>query len=110
MRVRLVKKETIEAYVAKHARSRTSFNNWLSLQKTADWGTLNDIKRTFGTADILGNGSDRIVFNIGGNDFRMICKYFFGDKFIHLFICWIGTHTEYDELCSKTEQYTVKTY
>lgn len=110
MRVHLIKKQSIENYAASHARSKTSFTNWLSLQKSADWEIPGDIKKTFGSADLLQNGTNRVVFNIGGNDFRMIGKYFFGYKKVHLYICWIGTHGEYDKLCDNNEQYTVNSY
>lgn len=110
MRVHLIRKETIETYVADNARSRSSFSIWLTAIKHADWEAPEDILETFGSADLLGNGSDRVVFDIGGNRYRMICKYVFGQKQVHLFVCWIGTHTEYDELCSKNKQYTVTDY
>ena len=32
------------------------------------------------------------------------------DKQVHLFICWIGTHAEYDKLCNAGEQYSVNDY
>jgi mRNA interferase HigB len=110
MRVHLIRKETIEDYVANNARSRSSFAIWLTVLKNADWDKADDIKETFGSADLLGNGSNRVVFDIGGNKYRMICKYAFGNKQVHLFVCWIGTHTEYDEVCDKNEQYTVTDY
>ncbi len=65
---------------------------------------------TFRKTDILGNGSNRVVFDVGGNKYRMICKYFFGEKQVHLFVCWIGTHKDYDELCDFNEQYTISNY
>jgi mRNA interferase HigB len=40
----------------------------------------------------------------------MICKYRFGDRHVHLFICWIGTHAEYDQLCDNNEQFTIANY
>jgi mRNA interferase HigB len=74
-----------------HARSKSSFNLWLSAIKFADWDKPENIKQTFGTADLLGNRSNRVVFDIGGNNYRMICKYHFGNHQVHLFICWLGT-------------------
>jgi len=38
------------------------------------------IKYTFGTTDLLGKGSNRVCFDIGGNNYRMICKIAFGEK------------------------------
>lgn len=107
MRVHLIKKQTIQNYVGGHPPGKSSFENWVTTIKYADWGTPEDIRQTFGSTDLLGQGSSRVVFNIGGNNYRMICKYLFGTSQVHLFVCWIGTHAEYDELCDHGGQYTV---
>jgi len=110
MRLHLIRKETIEDFAGHNAQSRTSFTEWLAKIKYADWVKPADIQMTFRSADLLGKGSNRVVFDIGGNNYRMICKYAFGDKLVHLFICWIGTHAAYDKLCDDNEQYTVNIY
>jgi mRNA interferase HigB len=110
MKVHLIRKETIENFARQNARSRVSFEEWLTKLKYADWNKPADIIATFGSADLLGNNSNRVVFDIAGNNYRMICKYAFGDKQVHLFVCWIGTHAEYSKLCKLNEQYTVNDY
>lgn len=110
MKIHLIKKQTIEDFVVRNARSMSSFGLWLTAVKFADWNQPADIKKTFNSADLLGNNSNRVVFDIGGNNYRMICKYSFGEKQAHLFICWIGTHAEYDELCNKNQQYTINVF
>ncbi len=110
MKVHLIKKQSIEDYVKKNARSKTSFEIWLAILKRADWNEPANIITTFNTADLLGNGSDRVVFNIGGNNYRLICKYFFGDVKIHLFVKWIGTHAEYTKLCNSGKQYEISNF
>lgn len=110
MKVHLIRKETIESYAEKNARSKSSFKVWLTVVKFADWQTPEAIKDTFGAADLLGNGTNRVVFDSGGNNYRMICKYAFGKSQVHLFVCWIGTHAQYDKLCKRNEQYTVNRY
>jgi len=110
MRIRLIKKQTIQNYVASHAAGKSSFENWLTAIKYAEWQIPEDIRHTFGSADLLGNGSDRVVFNIGGNNFRLICKYHFSAKQVHLFVCWIGTHAEYDEVCINGKQFTINAF
>lgn len=110
MKVHLIKKQTLEDFAAVNARSRSSLEDWLEKLKQADWGKPADIKTTFGSADLLGKSSNRVVFDIGGNTYRMICKYVFGEKQAHLFVCWIGTHTEYDTLNDNNKQYTVNNY
>lgn len=107
MKVHLIKEKTILKYAETQARTKSSFDEWMSKISDADWGLPNDIGETFGSADLLGNGSERVVFNIAGNNYRMICKYTFGNRNIRLFVCWIGTHAEYAKLCDKEEQYTI---
>ena len=110
MRVHLVKKKTIEKFIAGNAQSRTPLTFWLAVLKAADWDEPGDILKSFGSADLLGKGSNRVVFNIGGNNYRMICKYWFGKTKAHLYIKWLGTHTEYDALCSENKQYSAEKY
>lgn len=110
MRINLIKQKTIRNYVLDNARSKVSFEEWLTKIKTADWEKPEDIKMTFNSADPLGKGSHRVIFDIAGNNYRMICKYAFGEHEVHLFVCWIGTHAEYTKLCGKNEQYTINLY
>jgi mRNA interferase HigB len=110
MKVHLIRKETIEAFAKQNARSKTSFEEWLSKLKYADWEKPMDMSATFGSADLLGKNSNRVVFDIAGNSYRMICKYAFGDKQVHLFVCWIGTHAAYNKVCKVNQQYTVSEY
>jgi mRNA-degrading endonuclease HigB of HigAB toxin-antitoxin module len=67
-----------------HAPGKSSFGNWVTTVKYADWDTPENIRQTFGSADLLGQKSSQVVFNIGGNNYRMICKYHFG---FPLFTC-----------------------
>ena len=110
MKVRLIKRKSIEDFAVQNARSRSSFRLWLTFLKLADWAEPGDIMKTFGSADLLGNGSNRVVFDIAGNNYRMICKYHFGVTRVHLFIKWIGTHAEYTKLCDDNKQYTVNSF
>ena len=110
MSIHLIKKQTIEDYIKKNAQSKASFEIWFSIIKRADWNEPNEIISTFNSADIIGNGSDRVVFNIGGNKYRMICRYMFGINKVHLFIKWIGTHAEYTKLCNERKQYEINIY
>jgi len=110
MKVRLIKKETIEKYVVDNARARSSFRIWLSSLKYADWKQPEDIMTLFNSADLLGRGTNRVVFDVGGNNYRMIGQYLFGVTKVHLYIKWIGTHAEYDKLCASGKQYNINEY
>ena len=110
MKVHLIKKLAIEDFISKHARSSKSFQIWLAILRNADWEKPSDIFQTFGSADLMGNGSNRVIFNIGGNEYRLICKYQVTSTEIRLYIKWIGTHNEYNQLCKLNLQYTIDQY
>ncbi|MBN4049688.1 type II toxin-antitoxin system HigB family toxin [Bacteroidales bacterium AH-315-N07] len=110
MRVHLIKKQTIENYIVGNVQSKASFTIWLSIIKRVEWKEPNDIQSTFNSVDILGKGSERVVFNIGGNKYRMICSYYFGQNRVHMFVKWIGTHAEYTKVCKEGNQYIVDIY
>jgi mRNA interferase HigB len=110
MKVHLIKRQNIEDFGINNARSRVSLKIWLDIIRYADWEEPEDILNSFGSADLLGGGSNRVVFDIAGNHYRLICKYLFGKKHAHLYVCWIGTHAEYDKICKEQLQYTINEY
>jgi len=110
MKIHLIKLQSVECFVKENAQSRVAFQAWLSIIKRAEWDIPGDMITTFNSADLVGNGSERVVFNIGGNNYRMICKYFFGEARVHLFVKWIGSHAEYTKLFKEGKQYTANKY
>ncbi|MFA5670457.1 MAG: type II toxin-antitoxin system HigB family toxin [Balneolaceae bacterium] len=110
MRINLNKQQTIQNYAHKHAESKASFEDFINKIKAADWDIPEDMKATFGSVDALGKGSERVVFNIGGNNHRLICKYKFRETYAALYVCWLGIHAEYTALCKKNEQYTAENH
>ena len=107
MKVHLIKKLTINEYLKNQANARNDFEHWMEILKHADWDIPSDILKTFPTADILGKGLERVVFNIGGNKYRLIAKYYFGIHSVRIYIKWIGIHKEYDKLCKEGKQYFI---
>jgi mRNA interferase HigB len=110
MKVNLIKRQTVFTFINHHSKGKRSFESWLTAIKYANWDKPEDMKRTFRTIDLLGNGTDRVVFNVGGNKYRVIAKYYFSDVKVHLFIKWVGTHEDYDKLCAHNKQYSVDDY
>jgi mRNA interferase HigB len=111
MRVRLIRIETLAHFAQNHANGSIHFDRFLESIKYAQWERAEDITRTI-KGNLLGNGSDRVVFDLGGNGrnaFRVICRYKFGVTFVRLFIAWVGTHEEYNRL-SLNDKLTVWKY
>ena len=71
---------------------------WVSVVKAADWSKPTDIKAMFRSADILAN--DRVVFNIGGNKYRLVVAVHYRGK--RIYIRFVGTHAEYDRIDAAT--------
>ncbi|MDX2064699.1 MAG: type II toxin-antitoxin system HigB family toxin [Fimbriimonadaceae bacterium] len=67
---------------------------WYAHANAAMWGNWSDVKADYPSADWVGNS--RVVFNIGGNKYRLVVKMEFAKQMI--FIRFIGTHQEYDEI------------
>jgi mRNA interferase HigB len=55
---------------------------------------MTDIKRQYATASII--DGERVVFNIGGNKYRMVAKLWFGGRAI--WVKFIGSHKSYDAI------------
>ena len=60
--------------------------------KAVSWLSWGDVKSTFGSASIVGNC---VVFNIGGNKYRLVCRIFYPSQ--KVFVLKVMTHAEYDE-------------
>ena len=108
MKVHLVNKIMIEKFARDKSQSRASLNLWVEAIEQADWNVAIDMLQTFTSADLLGNGSNRVVFDIGGNRFKIIGRYHFDEAMVHLVICWIGTRTQYTKLRNNGKQYTIR--
>lgn len=59
------------------------------------------MKHSYATASIV--TADRIVFNIKGNDYRLVVAVDFGKDIV--WIKWIGTHRDYDKINVKEVQH-----
>lgn len=92
--MRIFTKKTIVIFEKKHANAGVSVREWYTKTNTAKWLNFTDIKNTFNSVDYIGN--DRFVFNIGGNNYRLIAIIRFNIG--RVFIRFIGTHTEYDKI------------
>jgi mRNA interferase HigB len=60
----------------------------------AAWKNTAEVKRRYATAGIV--TAERIVFNIKGNDYRLLVSVDFEKGIV--WIKWIGTHRDYDKI------------
>nr|ART40009.1 K201 [uncultured bacterium] len=69
--------------------------------RKAKWKNTAEVKRLYATASVV--SAERIVFNIKGNDYRLVVSVDFEKQIV--WIKWIGTHKEYDKVDVKEVKY-----
>lgn len=84
----------MKEYAEKHPDARTALQEWADIVKNSQWTCFADIKQTFNSVDSIGN--QRYVFNIRGNNYRLVVVIKFTIKFVY--VRFIGTHAEYDKI------------
>ncbi|TAN12369.1 MAG: type II toxin-antitoxin system HigB family toxin [Chitinophagaceae bacterium] len=90
----IISHKAIREFSVKHPELVTPLERWYRITEKSDWKGFNDMKKQFNSVDAVGNGL--FVFNIKGNDCRLIARIIFRTRTI--FIRFIGTHNEYDLL------------
>ena len=98
--MRIIARRTLQEFVKslaghKHqAAVKAALDAWFDEVKKARWTSTADVKRSYATASIV--TAERIVFNLKGNDYRLVVAIDFEKSII--WIKWIGTHKDYDRI------------
>jgi mRNA interferase HigB len=96
--MRVCNRSTVQNFWERHPLAEEPLRRWLKDAKAAQWSGPGDIKATYASASFV--GTDRVVFNIGGNSYRLICRMDYTYKVV--FIRFLGTHREYDDVDAAT--------
>lgn len=91
--MRVISRKTLVDYVATHPDSRPSLETWFAIAKKAKWQNLAEVKGTFRSADLVGRVT---VFNIKGNDYRLVVDINYKTQIIYILEFY--THAEYDKV------------
>src|ERR1043166_5538791 len=98
--MRVIARRTLNRYAESlagrkdHAAVKGALDAWFDEVKRARWTSTADVKRSYRSASII--TSERIVFNVKGNDHRLIAAIDFEKAIV--WIKWIGTHEAYDRV------------
>ena len=91
--MRVIAKGTLREY--REQPNRADSKEPLNAQvKTATWEKFADVKQSYGSAS--GVSGERVVFNIGGNKYRLVVKINYAAEIVY--IRFTGTHEEYDRI------------
>lgn len=92
--MRVIAKRTLRRFWERHADARGPLEAWHQEARNGDWSSPQDIKDRYTSASFIGN--DRVVFNIGGNKYRLVVRINYHAGIVY--IRFIGTHAEYDRV------------
>jgi mRNA interferase HigB len=94
--VRIISRRTLREFwdQRSHRDAEQPLRAWFSEVRRAAWRAPADIKAGYRSASFV--GGDRVVFNIGGNKYRLVVAVKYSAQLV--FIRFIGTHVEYDDI------------
>ena len=101
--MRIIKEKTLTdcCKISRYKPAAESLKAWNFEVRYSSWNNANDLKSKYRNAGVL--SSKRVVFNIKGNDYRLIVDIEYKLKIV--FVVWFGTHAEYDKIDAKTVSY-----
>ena len=85
-------RQRLYEFIEAHRDAEPSLTAWYKAAKKAEWKHLAELKEDYPSADLVG---DLMVFNIKGNDYRLIA--YVNYQFKEVLIKEILTHQEYDK-------------
>lgn len=92
--MRVVTFRRIQEFSKIHADAENPLNFWYHTVTAKRWENLNELRQDYNNVDYVGN--HRFVFDIKGNDYRLVAIISFNAK--KIYIRFIGTHAEYDKI------------
>ncbi|MCX7424408.1 MAG: type II toxin-antitoxin system HigB family toxin [Planctomycetia bacterium] len=92
----VISKKKLREFWEDHPEAEEPLRAWYRIVEKAAWESFADVRATFPSADLVGHLDEghRIVFNIGGNKYRLVVVAFF--EFGRVYVRHVLTHAEYD--------------
>ena len=88
----VISKKKLESFWEQHPDSKKPLEAWFQIVRASRYQTFHALKRTFPKADKVG---DRVVFDIGGNKYRLVAVIHFNR--LKVYVRHVLTHQEYDQ-------------
>ena len=93
--MRLVTEKRIKELQQNFPDAAVALGIWLDNTVRAQWTNFANLKQTFPQADLV-KGSDRVVFDVKGNHYRLITVVDYARHGV--LVRWFGSRAEYDRL------------
>ena len=101
MMFNIITRKTINEYCNKYHDASNALRKWYYEMHSHSFKYSNELKAVYTSASILPD--NRVVFNIGGNKYRLLVRINFQYKAVQ--VKWFGTHKENDKINVLTIQY-----
>lgn len=88
----IISRKALQQFWEQHPDSKVALARWFKIVQKNDFTSFNELCTVFPSADKVG---DLVVFNIGGNKYRLIASIHFNRG--KLYIRYVLTHAEYDK-------------
>ncbi len=92
--MRIIAKSTLRAFWQCHPDAEEPLLAWYRETEKADWESPAQVKGKYRSASFV--GGNRVVFNIKGNDYRLVVKINYPYRIVY--IRFVGTHADYDKI------------
>lgn len=100
--MRVISKAVLVKFWTEHPDAERPLRAWFEDAHLARWKTPQEIKLRYANASFV--GGNRVVFNIKGNDYRLVVAVAYGLG--ALYIKFVGTHAQYDAIKVTTVEHT----
>lgn len=88
----IISRKALKQFWEQYPDSQSSLSRWYKIVEKTEFSGFGELRQTFPSADKVG---DLIVFNIGGNKYRLIASIHFNRN--KVYIRHVLTHAEYDK-------------
>lgn len=88
----IISQKALRVFWEQYPDSKNPLLRWFKIMSKSDFPNFNELRVTFPSADKV---SELIVFNIGGNKYRLIASIHFNRS--KVYIRHVLTHAEYDK-------------
>jgi len=92
--MRIIAKKALRDFWERYPDAEEPLLAWYREVEQEDWDSPAKVKDKYRSASIVGN--NRVVFNIKGNDYRLVVKINSPHRIVY--IRFVGTHAEYDRI------------
>ena len=88
----VISRKALRQFWVRYPDSKSPLARWFKIMQHTDFTSFNDLRSTFPSADKVG---ELIIFNIGGNKYRLIASIHFNRS--KVYVRHVLTHQDYDQ-------------